>query len=75
MKTSWQVVRHTEELVELERLGKMLEVERPDDPRAQLFLVQLRVRRVHRRRYRPAADGQKLTERRTHGRAMECKSE
>ena len=42
METSWQVVRHTEKLVELERFGEMLEIERPDDPKARLIFVQLR---------------------------------
>ena len=43
MKTSWVVVKHTEELVELERFGEMLEVELPNDPRARIIFTQLRV--------------------------------
>ena len=43
MKTSWVVVQHTEELVELERFGEMLEVERPNDPLACIIFMQLRV--------------------------------
>ena len=42
MKTSWVVVQHTEELVELERFGEMLEVERPNDPQARVIFTQLR---------------------------------
>ena len=44
MKTSWVVVQHTEEFVELERFGEMLEVERPMDPQARVIFTQLKSR-------------------------------
>jgi hypothetical protein len=46
MGQSWKVEKHTGDLVELERDGEFLEIEKPIEPGARLIFVTLRVGQV-----------------------------
>jgi hypothetical protein len=46
MGQSWKVEKHTGDLVQLERDGELLEIEKPMEPGAHLIFVTLRVGQV-----------------------------